>query len=851
MKWADISEIPPVMIRAVILREDRRFKNNFFPMPHRGNDNMVIIPQITKKLIRSALEYAHDAATRYSIAWLESFCVYSKQQLMAYFSDEGRGGSTISNQVMEMLYTKSITTVSDRKSFNDRQIHQKEHELPASLTVDWFWTEDNLIEAYVNEIYGGHLYSDIRGFKSQAEMYFMKDLTSLNLREQIMLVAAIKKPSRIKEYAMWIKAGELNSLMNKKETRPHAITEWEKENTAYRVERGNFADILVNKEKAKSWIENRINSILKLLYVEGEISKDEYLDALDRQKISFKFAPGIYSLANRLVNNIKREIDRGLGFESSDSGLAVVTTIDMDMQGKLQDRIDRESRWIYVDSELRLAGQPDKIYLEGGARIIRANDRALSVEPKIVNKILADAGGTSSEEDEWDWITLANRSLGSSLKPILDLYFILMGYHLQDELKNSKVTYKTYSLEQQRIYKNYIHKFPRRQQEIENIEKYWSWSPKNFTEHTDSWIRVEDALARSINSVHVQIQEIVTPAVFAELLNEMMNITEKEGKHQPYRSLILGGSQGDQRYDKFLQAYSIFPNRGILKKQTYLEAVRLPDGRFMIPDYKPLRSVLLERYGKERVAAACLLLNFVLRDIVKRGTMHAMAGIGAGKTGTSNEFRDALATVHFISGTSTYIAGVRLGNRHNYSIGESADTLAVPILRSIVTGLFDRSLLMKGDEFDAFLKRLAAQDGEIMNAKSQYCLKGSSSRSRRLDVYEIQEEKRKEYLTLADKKFEQDKYAEAAVYYESFLNLATKFDSNNPAFRKMILCYIKTGNLKRAGQLIERFATPGKIPVIARAFESNYNVRIKVDEDFYSGDEKYERKKRKKKIGNR
>jgi len=31
LKWAGIDEIPPLMARAVILREDRRFGNDFFP----------------------------------------------------------------------------------------------------------------------------------------------------------------------------------------------------------------------------------------------------------------------------------------------------------------------------------------------------------------------------------------------------------------------------------------------------------------------------------------------------------------------------------------------------------------------------------------------------------------------------------------------------------------------------------------------------------------------------------------------------------------------------------------------------------------------------------------------------
>lgn len=846
MKWASLDEIPPVMTEGVILREDRRFRNRLFPVPHRGNDNLVIIPQITKKVFRRMFGYLRSISSQYHISWLERQSNRYESGFNASFKDDNRGGSSISNQVMEMLYTKFITVISRRPNFSDRQIEQKEHELPASVTVDWFWSRNDILEAYVNEVYGGHLSSDIRGFKSQAEMYFMRDLDRLNLREQVMLVAAIKKPSRIKEYASWLKADELRVLLETPGVTRKAVAQWEDDNASYKVDRNNYREILSAKLKAKTWLEGRMFNILRLLRGEGVISADEERIARRRQKVSFCFAPGIVSAESRLANNIKRELDRELGVDRSDSGLVVVTTIEMGAQKKLQTIIDRRSRWISVDSDYRVEGQPENVMLEGGGRIILAHTNARSGKPQIVNRIIADVGGTTHEEDEWDWVSLANRSLGSSLKPILDMYFLLSGYNLHDMFKNSLVTYKTYSLEQQKIFQNFIHKYPKRVKEIEGIEKYWSWSPRNFTEYTNDWITVEDALIHSINGIHVQIQELVTPATFARLLNETMNITDPEGKHQPFRSIILGGSSGDQRYDRYLLAYSLFPNLGVLKKHTFIETVRRPDHSIMKPAYRQLKSSLLERQGADRVRAACVLIDLALRETVRRGTMAGMEGIGAGKTGTSNELRDVMATVHFIAGDSTYIAGVRLGNRRNYSIGRAADRIAVPLLHDIVTGTLDRSSIMSGEDYDGYLRRLAESSPEIVCEKEQYILKGNPRTSRRLEVVQAQEEIRKKHLVKADAYYGDRDYIEAARSYEDFLALADEFNSRHPAFERMVHCYVEVGNLKRAAQLIERFSLPGKIWRTARAYEKKYDVTLKVDEDFYSGDNEFERRKHEK-----
>lgn len=833
-KWIPLDEFPRIMREAIILREDRRFRNDLFPVPHRGNDNIVIVPQIVKRLICDILKSIYRFGSEYELSWMENFGRRYYNSVYAIYTSDMRGGSSISNQVMEMLYTRDIPNVVSRFSGieQDKKIEQKKFELPASLMVDWFWTEDEILEAYINEVYGGHLRSDIIGFRSQAEMYFSRGLDELNLREQIMLVGAVKKPSRIKEYALWLKADELRELIQKKGAASSLLRAWEAENSAFDVNRHNYPEILKENRLSKEWIDQRTDFLLHLLHRAGEISHAEYTDALSQQ-IAFNFASSIYSRSNRLVNNIKREIDGELGTDRSDSGLVVLSSIDRDMQDALQGIIDRISVKIAARSTDADSDDVTLVMLDGGARIVHANEKR-SGEFNVVNRIIADVGGSSKGNDEWDWITQANRSLGSSLKPLLVFYFLLEGFNLSDQLKDTKLTYRNYSLEQERVYQNFIHRYPHRDEDIDEITENWLWSPKNYQRYSESWVNVRRALVHSINSVHVQIQEIVTPEVFAQLLNEMMNIDDAGSMHKAYRSLVLGGSDGDQRYDKFLLAFSVFPNRGILKKHTYLKAVMLPDGTVLSPNYRSLESALLEKFGRDYVEAACMVLNDVLRQTVREGSMSAMRGVGAGKTGTSNDFKDALATLHFMADDDTYIAGVRLGNRANRSIGKAAHQIATPLLAKIVRRLFQKRNLVTGDAYDEKLKNELESNPFIVRVKGEYYLKGGTYKPRRLFVSKIKKREKVVILRKAEDLFQRERYREAAELYERFLHLATEFDSEHPAFHNMVQSYIHLGNLQRVTQLLERFARSSQMVKLERMYERRYGISLELDQRLHN-----------------
>jgi len=190
---------------------------------------------------------------------------------------------------------------------------------------------------------------------------------------------------------------------------------------------------------------------------------------------------------------------------------------------------------------------------------------------------------------------------------------------------------------------------------------------------------------------------------------------------------------------------------------------------------------------------------------------------------------------------------VRLGNRNNYSIGVAADRIAVPLLRSIVSGMFGEAGIMSGDDYDAYLKKLADSSPELVRAGNRYCLKGGPCRSRRVEVAQAQNEKRDRFLKAADRYYDDRAYADAARYYEAYLRLADEFDSSHPVFDRMVRSLIESGDRVRAARIIERFALPGKIGRLARFYEKAYDVTLKVDADFYSGDDDYERSKHVKK----
>ncbi|MBL4822447.1 MAG: penicillin-binding protein 1B [Colwellia sp.] len=96
-----------------------------------------------------------------------------------------QGGSTLTQQLVKNMFLTS-----------ERTLVRKVKEAIMALIIEVRYSKDQLLEAYINEVYlGQHYANGIYGFGLAAKFYFGKPLTELNSGQMALLVAQVKGPS--------------------------------------------------------------------------------------------------------------------------------------------------------------------------------------------------------------------------------------------------------------------------------------------------------------------------------------------------------------------------------------------------------------------------------------------------------------------------------------------------------------------------------------------------------------------------------------------------------------------------------------------------------------------------------
>ena len=176
------------------------------------------------------------------------------------------------------------------------------------------------------------------------------------------------------------------------------------------------------------------------------------------------------------------------------------------------------------------------------------------------------------------------------------------------------------------------------------------WKPGNFSDTFRGPMSLEKALALSINTIAVTLSEEIGR-------DKVVAAADKMGLKgfKPYRSLALG-AQETSLYE-LTSAYIPFANWGKSIEPHGLEAIYAADG-----------SVLYERTpapSQQLLDAGTLgQMNMMLRTVVSSGTGKAARVPGrdiAGKTGTTNDYRDAW----FIGYVPDLVTGIWVGNDDN------------------------------------------------------------------------------------------------------------------------------------------------------------------------------------------
>src|SRR5204863_247828 len=182
------------------------------------------------------------------------------------------------------------------------------------------------------------------------------------------------------------------------------------------------------------------------------------------------------------------------------------------------------------------------------------------------------------------------------------------------------------------------------------------WSPRNEGAGYRGAVTLRDALAQSMNAAAARLNMTVGPRKTAALAHRLGIRSELRAD----ASLALGTSEVTLL--ELTSAYGVLANGGRALDAHIVRRVRTASGAVLFERRPEPERVLV---APEHVAAMHDMLGAVL--VLGTGKRAALPGIpAAGKTGTSQDFRDAW----FVGYTGQFVGGVWVGNDDGRSMNK-------------------------------------------------------------------------------------------------------------------------------------------------------------------------------------
>ncbi len=339
----------------------------------------------------------------------------------------------------------------------------------------------------------------------------------------------------------------------------------------------------------------RANTVLYRMNKLGWISDEEY------QKYE-QFEPKIYdeSLTQNRTPYVTDQIIRELKDEYPDirtGGYEIFTTIDYE----IQDLAKKSLYNGYIEILKRGEELNEKDYVDYSDL-----NAAMVVLDSKSGEVLALVGGVDYKKSAYNRAVQSLRQPGSSFKPFIYQVALDTGYSTQSRLVDIS---RVFSYEDKK-------------------SKEREWKPKNYTKNFSGVVTLRDALVYSKNLATIN------------LVNELgLSVVHREIKRMGFRDVpadlsISLGTFGISPL-KFSEFYTIFSNMG--KKMTPILVKMVVTKEGDKKSYTAREETILS-------PAQSFLMTTILRDVILRGTgtNARVKGIElAGKTGTTNEYRDA------------------------------------------------------------------------------------------------------------------------------------------------------------------------------------------------------------------
>lgn len=379
----------------------------------------------------------------------------------------------------------------------------------------------------------------------------------------------------------------------------------------------------------------RRNAVLHAMFKKQWLSKPAYQEAI-AQPLRPAGYTGYRRRAPYFMDYLTEQLTQFYTDEAlSNEGLEIFTTLDTQVQQAAEQALNRGLT--RLESMMPSLKHPKTQNPLQGAVIV--------MQPKT-GYILAMVGGRDYGISQFNRATQARRQPGSAFKPFVFLSG-LDHITLATPLSNTPQTY-----------------------DVDGT----LWRPHNFEPSAKPIVTVREALADSHNIATVNLALTIG-------LENLMNTIDAfhfGSRLRPYPSLALGAVEVNPM--ALARAYCVFAADGMLPFPLSVKEVVNETGKIVQSRHASIENLISP--------AKAYVMNDLLRSVVTDGTGKSLKEWGidwpvAGKTGTTNDYRDAW----FVGYTPTILALVWVGFDDGDSVLSTGARAALPIWADLMNAL--------------------------------------------------------------------------------------------------------------------------------------------------------------------
>ncbi len=584
-----------------------------------------------------------------------------------------QGGSTITQQLSKILLTS-------RK----RSIIRKIKEAFIALMIEMKFSKNEILNLYLNQIFLGH---GAYGVESAAKFYFNKHVWELNLAQCSLLATLPSAPNRLSPIRYPRRAINRHKIVLSrmvelgyisKESAEKAFKEFWPDYLAYiselppsyntksmKVNKAPWFTEYIRRKLIKKYGEKMVFDKGLMVYTTLDLNKqlaaqEELKKALTKQtKVSSKLAftndDYVYENYADMVKMFSMLFDMP---RFRKRGSRINEKVNNFVQKNFLEELEGLNFFMGLDAvdlfldkyKARYVNDRDFKNVEGC--VISINQNNGYIETLV-------GGSEFSSINQLNRPFQSKRQPGSAIKPLL----------YAAAFESGKFTPSSTILDSPVIF-------------LDN--EGGDWLPENYEGTYHGLVRLREALARSINVVSIKIGEKIGISRLIRYYSKLLKFNAFEKRRRIRRDFsITLGSLEVSPYE-LTRAYAIIANGGKDVIPFSIRYIKDSEGKILENREADVKKILEQKRKNGTLyvikPSTAQLMISLLQTVVNSGTGgHAKTQFPtAGKTGTTNNYRDAW----FVGFTPYVTSGVWVGyDSHGLSLGsgQSGGSVAAPI----------------------------------------------------------------------------------------------------------------------------------------------------------------------------